>query len=51
MNKNVIKVIGLAASVVGICATLIGNWASDKKQDEVIAEKVAEAIAKAKKES
>lgn len=45
MNGKVIKVIGIAASVVGAVATLVGNWAGEKQQDAKIAEKVAEAIA------
>lgn len=51
MNGKVVKIIGLAASAVGIVATLIGNWASERKQEDVITEKVAEAFAKFKKES
>lgn len=51
MNGKVVKIIGLAASVVGIGATLIGNWASEQKQEKIITKKVAEAIAKTKKES
>ncbi len=51
MKINVIKVAGMAASLVGVVATLVGNWAGDKQRDAKIAEKVAEALAKSKKGS
>lgn len=46
LNGTAIKVIGIAASVVGAVATLAGNWAGEKQQEAKIAEKVAEALAK-----
>ena len=51
MNKTVIKVIGISASLVGAAASLVANWAGEKQQDAKIAEKVAEALSKAGKES
>lgn len=45
MSKMFIKVVGIAASIVGVVATLAGNWASEKQQEAKIAEKVAEALA------
>lgn len=45
MNGKVIKIIGIAASVVGAVATLVGGWAGDKQMDDKIAKKVADAIA------
>lgn len=50
MNGKAIKIIGIAASVVGAVATLAGNWAGEKQQDAKIAEKVAEAVSKMSKE-
>jgi hypothetical protein len=47
MNTKMVKVIGIAASVIGAVATLVGQWAGEKQQDAKIAEKVAEALAKA----
>lgn len=47
---NVVKIAGIVATVAGVAATLVGNWASEKQQDTKIAEKVAEALAKAKGE-
>lgn len=45
MNGKAVKIVGLAATVVGALATIAGNWAGEKQQDAKIAEKVAEAIA------
>ena len=51
MKINVIKVAGVAASIAGVVATLVGNWAGEKQRDAKIAEKVEEALAKSKKGS
>lgn len=51
MNKNTIKFIGVAATLLGMGATLVSNWVGEKQMDEKIAEKVAEALAAGKKES
>lgn len=48
MKEVVIKSIGLAATVVGLGATLVTDWVNDKKLDAKIAEKIAEALAKEK---
>lgn len=48
---NVIKLAGVAASIVGVVATLVSNWAGEKQRDAKIAEKVAEALSESKKES
>lgn len=45
MNGKVIKVLGLAASVIGVAATLLSDWVNEKKMDEKIEEKVNEAVA------
>lgn len=50
INKNFIKIIGLAATVLGIGATLVTDWVNDKKMDEKIMEKVSEALAAGCKE-
>lgn len=45
-NKtNLIKVLGMAATVIGMGASLLTDWVDDKKMDEKIAKKVLEAIA------
>lgn len=38
MNK--FKIIGLVATGIGFVATILGNWAGEKQQDEIIDEKV-----------
>ena len=45
MKPNVIKVIGIIASAVGVVASLASSWANEKQTDIKIAEKVAEAVA------
>ncbi len=45
-KSNIIKILGVAATVIGMGATLLTDWVNDKKMDEKIAEKVLEAIAK-----
>lgn len=44
MNNKTVKIIGVAASVIGAVATLASNWAGEKQTDAKIAEKVAEAL-------
>ena len=46
MNKNLIKVLGITATITGMGATLISDWVNDKKMDEKIEERVNEALAK-----
>ena len=48
-TKNLVKVAGIAASVGGAILTIVGNWAGEKKQDALIDEKVAKAVAKLQK--
>jgi hypothetical protein len=42
MNGKLIKILGIAATVIGMGATLITDWVNDKK----IEEKINEALAK-----
>ena len=51
MKVNLVKVAGMAATVIGTAATLVSSWANNKQQDAKIAEKVAESIEKTKGES
>ena len=50
MGITVVKIIGIASTVLSIAASALGGWASDKKMEAAIAKKVAEAIAKQTKE-
>lgn len=44
MKGSVIKILGIVASVIGIGANLLSDWVNEKKQDELISEKVDQAI-------
>lgn len=45
MNEKWIKIIGMSATVLGVCATLVTDWVNEQKMDEKIQEKVNEALA------
>lgn len=49
MKSNVINIIGFAATAIGMGATIISNWVSEKQMEAKIAEKVSEALANANK--
>ena len=51
MDNKLIKILGIAATAMGIGATLITGWVDDKKMDEKITKKVTEALTKIKEES
>ena len=46
INTNFIKVLGFAATAIGMCSTLVVDWVNDKKMDEKIEEKLNEALAR-----
>ena len=46
ITGNLIKVLGIAATIAGMGATLVSEWANEKKMDEKIEEKVNEALTK-----
>ena len=39
-----IKAVGIGAGILGILATMIGDWADEKEQDAIIEEKVELAL-------
>ena len=45
-NKNFIKAIGIAVTVIGCGVSILTDWVNEKKMDEKIEEKVNEALAK-----
>jgi hypothetical protein len=45
INGNLIKVLGIAATAIGMGATLVTDWVNDKKMDEKIEEKILKALA------
>lgn len=49
-NKNLIKILGVAATIVGVGATLLTDWVNEQKMDEKIEEKINEALAERNKE-
>ena len=46
MNEKTIKVIGIAATIIGTAMSLVSSWVDEKKTDEKIEKKVKEAFAK-----
>lgn len=46
MNSKMIKVIGMAATIIGIGVNLLTDWVDEQKMDEKIEAKVNEALAK-----
>lgn len=49
-NERLIKALGIAATVVGLAATLVTELVSDYQMDKKINDRVKEAIAKHEKE-
>lgn len=47
MNGKVIKVVGIAANVLGIACGLITNYTSKQERDETIRNEVSKAVAEA----
>lgn len=50
INEKTIKVLGIAATAIGMGTTLISNWVEDKKMDDKITEKINEAINQMKRD-
>ena len=50
MDNKLVKIIGIAASSVGVVANIAANWANEKKLDDKISEKVEKAISNLSKE-
>ncbi len=48
VTGKMIKILGIVATAIGLGATLLNDWVSDKKLDGKIAEKVMEALAQNK---
>ena len=46
MDSKLIKILGIAATVIGMGATLVTDWVNDKKIDGKLEEKVIEALTK-----
>ena len=50
MNRSMVKFIGIAATWVGMVATLIANMAQEREMDERIKDEVSKQLAQEKKE-
>ena len=44
MNGKMIKVIGGAATVLGLLATVVGNWVQERTMEITIYEKIEQAL-------
>lgn len=51
MKTTGLKIIGAAATLISVVATLVGNYTSKKQQDDMITKKIAETLLQNKKES
>lgn len=49
-NGKLVKIIGGLATVMGLVATVVGNWVSERQTEIMIDEKVEAALAKRKKD-
>lgn len=47
ITGGLLKGIGIAATVVGVGATVIGDWAKDKQNEQIIKEEVNSAVDRA----
>lgn len=43
---NLIRVLGVVATIGGVVASLLGDWVNEKKMDEMISEKLDERMVK-----
>lgn len=43
---NLIRVLGVVATIGGVVASLLGDWVNEKRMDEMISEKLDERMAK-----
>lgn len=44
MNGKMIKILGGAAAVIGLLATVVGNWVQERSVEMTIDEKIAAAL-------
>ncbi len=46
MTGKIVQIIGIVATIMGMGASLMTEWANEKKMEEMIDEKVNEALTK-----
>lgn len=47
MTGGLLKGIGIAATVIGVGATIVGDWAKDKQNEQIIKEEAEAAVNRA----
>lgn len=50
MNNKIIKIVGIVATILGIGASVVTDWVSERKMEQMVDEKVKEALANTNKE-
>lgn len=43
-NAKVVKIVGIAATVIGTAATVVSNWVEEQKNNHKIVEEVAKQV-------
>lgn len=43
-NTKVIRIVGIAATVIGTAATVVGNWVEEQKNNQKIIEEVSKQV-------
>lgn len=43
-NAEVIRIVGIAATVIGTAATVVGNWVEEQKNNQKIIEEVSKQV-------
>ena len=43
-NTKVIKIVGIAATVIGTAATVVSNWVEEQKNNQKIVKEVAKQV-------
>ena len=51
MKINIVKVVQITGTVLGVASTLLSGWAGQKSMNSAVAKEVAKALAKQAKES
>lgn len=49
-KSKMIKAIGILATVIGVGVNLVTDWVNEQKMDEMIEEKINEALAQKKED-
>lgn len=50
MNGKIVKIVGIIATVLGIGASVVTDWVSERKMEQMVDDKVKEALANTNKE-